>query len=144
MVETTDILISGGGVAGLTAAAAFGTAGFSVICVDPAPPVTDAGRCGRRPAHDRLPATLAAGAARGRALVPPRTPCRRAEDHADRRCRWRRAEPRIVKDFDAAEIADEPFGWNFPNWLLRREIVARLADLPNVQLPPRHRAPARS
>ncbi|MCX8508811.1 MAG: FAD-binding protein, partial [Rhodobacteraceae bacterium] len=39
--DTTDILISGGGVAGLTAAAAFGAAGFSVICVDPAPPVTD-------------------------------------------------------------------------------------------------------
>ena len=30
----TDILISGGGVAGLTAAAAFGSAGFRVICVD--------------------------------------------------------------------------------------------------------------
>ncbi|WP_370203927.1 FAD-dependent monooxygenase, partial [Salipiger bermudensis] len=36
-----DILISGGGIAGLTAAAAFGSAGFSVLCVDPAPPVTD-------------------------------------------------------------------------------------------------------
>ena len=39
---STDILISGGGVAGLTAAAAFGSAGFGVICVDPAPPVTSA------------------------------------------------------------------------------------------------------
>jgi 2-polyprenyl-6-methoxyphenol hydroxylase-like FAD-dependent oxidoreductase len=36
----TDIVISGGGVAGLTAAAAFGTAGFDVVIVDPAPPVT--------------------------------------------------------------------------------------------------------
>ena len=36
----TDILISGGGVAGLTAAAAFGSAGFRVICVDPTAPVT--------------------------------------------------------------------------------------------------------
>ena len=36
-----DILISGGGIAGLTAAAAFGTAGFNVVCVDPAAPVTD-------------------------------------------------------------------------------------------------------
>ena len=32
-----DILISGGGIAGLTAAAAFGTAGFHVICVAPTP-----------------------------------------------------------------------------------------------------------
>ena len=38
----TDILISGGGVAGLTAAAAFASAGFNTICVDPAPPITDA------------------------------------------------------------------------------------------------------
>ena len=36
----TDIMISGGGVAGLGAAAAFGTAGFRVLIVDPAPPVT--------------------------------------------------------------------------------------------------------
>ena len=32
MSDTCDILISGGGIAGLTAAAAFGAAGFSVIC----------------------------------------------------------------------------------------------------------------
>jgi len=39
--SNVDILVSGGGVAGLTAAAVFGTAGFSVICVDPTPPVTE-------------------------------------------------------------------------------------------------------
>ncbi len=38
---TTDIFISGGGVAGLTAAAAFGAAGFSVVIADPMPPITD-------------------------------------------------------------------------------------------------------
>jgi len=42
MRKTTDILISGGGVAGLTAAAAFGSVGFEVLCVEPTPPVTDA------------------------------------------------------------------------------------------------------
>ena len=36
----TDIMVSGGGIAGLTAACAFGAAGHCVICVDPAPPVT--------------------------------------------------------------------------------------------------------
>ena len=45
-------------------------------------------------------------------------------------------EPRIVKDFDAADISDQPFGWNLPNWLLRREMVARLAELPNVAFRP--------
>ncbi|MFM2349864.1 MAG: hypothetical protein RIR04_830, partial [Pseudomonadota bacterium] len=42
MRKTPDILISGGGVAGLTAAAAFGSAGFDVLCIEPTPPVTDA------------------------------------------------------------------------------------------------------
>ena len=45
-------------------------------------------------------------------------------------------EPRIIKDFDAADISDQPFGWNLPNWLLRREMVARLAELPNVSFRP--------
>ena len=34
--------MAGGGVAGLTAAAAFAAAGFRVVCVDPVPPVTSA------------------------------------------------------------------------------------------------------
>ncbi|MEZ5778277.1 MAG: UbiH/UbiF family hydroxylase [Paracoccaceae bacterium] len=134
--ETTDILVSGGGVAGLTAAAAFGAAGFSVICVDPAPPVTEAADEG---ADMRTTAFL--------------QPARRVLDEAGL---WPRLAPhaaalkvmrivdaggetpeaRIVKDFDAAEIGDEPFGWNFPNWLLRRELVARIADLPNVDFRP--------
>lgn len=35
--EQVDVLISGGGIAGLIAAAAFGAEGQSVLCVDPAP-----------------------------------------------------------------------------------------------------------
>ena len=55
--ETVDIFISGGGIAGLVAAAAFGDAGFSVLLVDPAPPPTESGGPKRRPALHRLPAT---------------------------------------------------------------------------------------
>ena len=48
--------------------------------------------------------------------------------------------PRLIKDFNAAEIrgdiSDQPFGQNLPNWLLRREMVARLAELPNVTFRP--------
>ena len=42
MQDKVDVVVSGGGVAGLAAAAAFGSAGYSVLCVDPTPPVTDA------------------------------------------------------------------------------------------------------
>lgn len=136
MAESTDILISGGGVAGLAAAAAFGAAGFSVICVDPAPPVTDAAAEG---ADMRTTAFLRPS----RHVLEEAGLWARLEPHAAALRIMRivdaggaEPEPRIVKDFDAAEIGEEPFGWNFPNWLLRREMVARLADLPNVSFRP--------
>ena len=134
--ESTDILISGGGPAGLAAAAAFGSAGFSVICVDPTPPVTDGDAEG---ADLRTTAFLHPS----RAVLQAAGLWDRLEPHAAALQVMRIvdaggpvAEPRIVKDFDAADISDEPFGWNFPNWLLRREMVARLADLPTVSFRP--------
>ena len=45
-------------------------------------------------------------------------------------------EARLTKDFDASDISDAPFGWNLPNWLLRREMIARLAELPAVSFRP--------
>lgn len=132
----TDILVSGGGVAGLTAAAAFGSAGFSVICTDPEPPVTarEARGADHRSTaflHPSIPVLQAAGLwAR---LAPHAAPLQvmRIIDAGGPV-----AEPRIIKDFDAAEISDQPFGWNLPNWLLRREMVARLGELPNVTFLP--------
>ena len=135
-MDRTDILISGGGVAGLSAAAAFGSAGFSAICVDPSPPVTDG---------------AAAGAdLRTTAFLQPSIPVlreaglwSRLEPHAAPLQLMRivdaggpEPEPRVIRDFDAAEISDLPFGWNLPNWLLRREMAARLAELPNVDFRP--------
>lgn len=131
-----DVLVSGGGVAGLTAAAAFGSAGFSVICTDPTPPVTDreaAGADHRSTAflHPSIPVLQAAGL--WDRLSPFAAPLQvmRIVDAGGPV-----AEPRVIKDFDAAEISDQPFGWNLPNWLLRREMVARLAELPDVTFLP--------
>ncbi|MEM7440357.1 MAG: UbiH/UbiF family hydroxylase [Pseudomonadota bacterium] len=136
MRETFDICISGGGIAGLSAAAAFGTAGFSVLVVDPAPPVTD----GADPSADRRstaflqPArnTLAAAGIWPR-LAPFAAPLQimRLADAG--------GEPGVIRqvaDFDASEISDQPFGWNLPNWLLRREMTARLSQLQNVDFRP--------
>lgn len=132
----TDVLISGGGVAGLTAAAAFGAAGFRVICVDPTPPVTsdtDLGADLRTTAflHPSIPVLEQAGL--WERLYPHAAALQimRIVDAGGET-----PEPRIVKDFDAADLSDLPFGWNLPNWLLRREIVARLRDLPNVDFRP--------
>ncbi|MDJ0859757.1 MAG: UbiH/UbiF family hydroxylase [Dinoroseobacter sp.] len=132
-LETTDILISGGGVAGLAAACAFGSAGFSVIVVDPAPPVTDGAAEG---ADLRTTAFL----------QPSRTVLEQAG-------LWDRLAPhasalqimqiidaggpepvaRVQKAFDAQDISDAPFGWNLPNWLLRREFLSRISELENVE-----------
>ena len=131
-----DILISGGGIAGLTAAAAFGSAGFSVLCVDPAPPVTE---------REAVGADL-----RTTAFLQP------ARDFLDQCGLWARLEshamplqvmriidaggeqpePRVTRDFDAEDISERPFGWNLPNWLLRREISAHLHEMPGVDFRP--------
>jgi len=136
MRESVDILVSGGGVAGLATAAAFGAAGYSVIIVDPAPPITE----GTAPGADL----------RTTAFLQPSIPVLRDAGL------WQRLEPyamplqvmrivdaggaepeaRIVHDFDAADVSALPFGWNLPNWLLRREFVARLAQLQNVDFRP--------
>ncbi|MDE4273340.1 UbiH/UbiF family hydroxylase [Phaeobacter gallaeciensis] len=132
MDQTCDILISGGGIAGLTAAATFGSAGFRVICVDPAPPITERDVDG---SDLRTTAVLQPA----RELLERCGLWARLADHAAPLQIMRivdaggeHPEPRVVRDFNAADISDQPFGWNLPNWLLRRELVAALADLPNV------------
>ncbi len=129
----TDILIAGGGVAGLAAAAAFGGAGFSVICVDPMPPVIDAAASNAdlrttaflQPARDFLMWT-----GLWEALVSNATPLQvmRIVDAGQ--------QPAVSRDFDAADISGDPFGWNLPNWLLRHEMVARLSTLKTVDFRP--------
>lgn len=136
MREKTDILISGGGVAGLTAACAFGANGFRVICVDPTPPVIEAEDAAadlRTTAflQPSIPVLVGAGLwARLEAYAAPLQIMRIVDAGGPE------PEARLIREFDAAEISDAPFGWNLPNWLLRREMVARLAELPNVSFRP--------
>lgn len=133
MADTCDILVSGGGVAGLTAAASFGAAGFKVICVDPTPPVTTRDAVG---ADLRTTAFLQPA----QQLLHEAGLWERLADHAAPLQVMRivdaggeQPEPRVIKDFNAADISEQPFGWNLPNWLLRRELLARIAQLPNVE-----------
>jgi len=136
MATSCDILISGGGIAGLTAAAAFGVAGFDVICVDPAPPVTERDADGsdlRTTAFLQPAQTLLETCGLWARLAPHAAPLQimRIVDAGGEM-----PEPRVVREFNAADISDQPFGWNLPNWLLRREMVARLGDLDNVDFRP--------
>ena len=135
-MQEFDIVVSGGGVAGLTAAAVFGSAGFSVLCVDPSPPIT----ARETPGSDL----------RTTAFLQP------AQALLERAGLWARLdpfaselevmrivdaggetpEPRITKEFNASDISDQPFGWNLPNWLLRREMVDHLTGLASVTFRP--------
>lgn len=133
---STDILISGGGVAGLAAAAAFGTQGYSVICVDPAAPVTDEAADGAdlRTTAFLQPSVAVLQAAGLWPRLQPYAAALQVMRIVD--AGGAVEEVRLQRDFDAGDISDSPFGWNLPNWLLRREMLARLHDLPNVTFLP--------
>ncbi len=131
-----DIVVSGGGIAGLTAAAAFGAEGFSVLCVDPTSPVISDKDEG---ADLRTTAILQPGqhmldeAGLWTCLAQHATPLEtmRIIDAGGLD-----PKPRVVKDFRSSDVSELPFGWNIPNWLLRREMLARLSELPTVTFEP--------
>lgn len=133
-IDDIDILISGGGLAGLIAACAFGAEGFSVLCVDPAPPVTEEDAAGadlRSTAFLMPSVALFERIGLWERLAPHATALQvmRIVDAGGAT-----ATPRLTRDFDAAEIGDQPFGWNLPNWLMRRELMARVRALPSVRV----------
>ena len=130
----TDILIAGGGIAGLTAAAAFASAGLRAACVDPVPPVTERDAAGsdlRSTAFLMPSVRLLERAGLWEALAAEAAPLRvmRIADAGG-------PEPviRETADFEAGEVGEPVFGYNLPNWLLRREMVARLAELDGASL----------
>ncbi len=132
-LQNIDIFVSGGGIAGLIAAAAFGQAGFSVILVDPNFPSAsgpDTNADWRTTAFLQPARTLLDRAGVWGRLAPFATPL---------------ATMRIMDagnvfghqsshDFNAHDISDLPFGWNLPNWIVRQEVVAHLNDLSNVNV----------
>ena len=132
--RSTDILVAGGGLAGLIAAAAFASAGHRIVLVEPGYPVTEANQDG---------ADL-----RSTAFLLP------AQNLFERIGLWPVLEPHAValetlrivdttgspshlrgeRAFCAQDVGDQPFGWNFLNWLIRRELLAHLEKQPNVSL----------
>lgn len=127
-----DILIAGGGIAGLAAAAAFGAAGFDVLCVDPAPPVTTREAAGadlRTTAFLQPARTFLEEAGLWDRLAPHAMPLEtmRIVDAGGAA-----PQARVCRDFASSDISELPFGWNLPNWLLRREFSARLNEMAGV------------
>ena len=134
MQHNFDIIISGAGLAGLVTAVAFGSAGFDVLCVDPALPVTERDKPGAdlrstaflQPARDFL-VSLGLWDHLSTHATPLEVMQIMDAGAGDK-------TPRVTKQFEARDISELPFGWNLPNWLLRREILKILHQLPNVTL----------
>lgn len=132
-MEQTDILIAGGGIAGLSAAARLGVEGYSVTLVDPSP-LTQSGSGDLRTTAFLQPAisTLTTAGA---------WPAMRAHGAELRVMRIVDAggverTPRETVDFDGAETGSGCFGWNIPNAAARAALLATIGDMPNVRLHP--------
>ncbi|MEM6695560.1 MAG: FAD-dependent monooxygenase [Pseudomonadota bacterium] len=130
-VERYDLVIAGGGLAGLTAAAAFGAADFSVLVVDPAPPPDpEAANADRRSTAFLQPAKALFDAA---GLWPA------LEPHATALTGLRIIDaggdppaPRVSRVFSPVDLGQDSFGWNLPNALARCRLAAALAEMEGV------------
>ncbi|HUF86911.1 MAG TPA: FAD-dependent monooxygenase [Thermohalobaculum sp.] len=144
----TDILVAGGGIAGLAATARLAAAGWRVTCVDPAPGEGQSASPPADPPADQptdppadlrttaflLPAVETLERAGAWAAMAPHAAPLRTMRLVDAGGRARAA--REVADFAAREIMDRPFGWNVPNAAIRAALMARLAGLAAARLIP--------
>lgn len=134
MRETTDILVAGGGIGGLTAAAALVDAGYHVTLVSPAPPVLDAEAAGSdlrstaflQPATDLFERIGLWGA-----LAKQATPLDvlRIVDSVG----WP-PKVRTERAFHADDLSERPFGYNLLNWQTLAVLMEHLTDNPMVDL----------
>ncbi len=133
-IDKVDVFISGGGISGMVAAIAFEQLGCSVVCADPAPPAQS-----RETASADLRTT--AFLQPSKEFLESLSLWDRLEDHAMPLEVMRIADAggpenppkiRVTKDFKSSDISDRPFGWNVPNWLTRRELLAAIELKPNA------------
>ncbi|MEO0389110.1 MAG: FAD-dependent monooxygenase [Pseudomonadota bacterium] len=130
----TDIFISGGGIAGLSAGIALANADFKVTLADPAPPAA-----GHEDASADLRSTAFLQPARGLLedaglwplLAPSATPLEalRVIDLAG-------TPPKIATErtFQSDDLGETAFGWNLPNWLTRKVLTEAAAETENLDL----------
>ena len=129
-----DILISGGGIAGLSAACIFASAGFETICADPTPPITDSTKPGAdlRSTAFLLPSVdLLEESGLWDALSPHAAPL------AIMRILDAGGAAGIIReqaDFEAADLGLAAFGYNLPNTMLRKKMLGFLGQFGNFQL----------
>ena len=129
---STELVIAGGGMVGLTLAIACASAGVEVVVIDrEAPPRMV------EEAFDGRASAIAFGSKQALAGIGlwPRVA---AEAEAIREIRVADGASPLFLHYDHAELGEDPLGWIVENRALRRALFARLAELPTL----RHLAPA--
>ena len=126
----TDILVAGGGIAGLSAAARFAADGHEVMVVDPAPAGAPAQDLRTTAFLQPAIGTLTTAGAWD-AMAAHATPLRlmRIIDAG--------GSTRAVRetaDFTAEAAGHDVFGWNVPNMAARRSLAEQLARQTNADL----------
>jgi 2-octaprenyl-6-methoxyphenol hydroxylase len=133
--EAYDVLVAGGGVAGLTAALTMADKGLRTLCIDKAPPPpVDRAAEG---ADLRTTAFLTPSVEQLTRLgVWPRLSGAVAPLHVMRLIDAGGTEnkAREQADFAASEIQDQPFGWNAPNTAMRKALMEAIEDSPLCEL----------
>ncbi|MEL6522257.1 MAG: FAD-dependent monooxygenase [Pseudomonadota bacterium] len=132
--KRTDILVAGGGIAGLTTAAACAHAGYSVVLASPFAPVTEAGGTGsdlRSTAFLQPAISLFETLGLWQDLAPEATPLEglRIVDSTG----WP-PQVRATREFRASDLGSAEFGWNLLNWQTLSHLSQKLTDHPEVDL----------
>lgn len=124
-MEDVDILVVGGGVAGLTATAVLASAGRRTHCIEAAP--LEAGAKDTRttaflrPAVELLTQAGVWGRLSGAAAALDTMRLIDAGGAVN--------EAREIADFNAAEISEPPFGWNVANRDMRQALTSQCSAL---------------
>ena len=128
----TDVAILGGGLAGLTLAAALGSAGVPVIVIDRDPPAAHLTE-----SFDGRTTAIAYASARalGAAGVWQHA---EAEAQPILDIRVTDNDSPLFLHYDHRAVGDQPMGWIVENRVLRAALFRRVAELPSVT----HLAPA--
>ncbi len=131
---TTDVFISGGGIAGLSTAIGFANAGFSVTLADPAPPPKTMDSDGsdlRSTAFLKPARALLEDAGIWDDLASHATPL-----EALRVIDTKGTPPEIQTErtFQSSDLNEAAFGWNLPNWLTRKVMTQAAQNMPNLDL----------
>ncbi len=129
-MEEYDILVVGGGVAGLSATAVFAAAGYRTLCIDKA--AADAGLRDTRTTAFLRPAVELLSQAGVWPLLDGATAPLNTMRLID--AGGEVNEAREIADFHAAEISEPPFGWNVTNRDMRRALIKRIEASPDANV----------